>query len=252
MDIHRPKAAHSVREFVIEIGTIICGILIALGLEQAVETLHWSHKVEAAREALREELSSAAYSAQERLALKGCLESRLDKLEASLATSGNYWAGQPWTRYAGSLLNEGAAYGAPIRNWDTGVWRSLVADGTAAHFPRDEMLRLTAVYQFIDNVREQNGHERAQLAPVAALGRSFSLSQTARDTIRVAVEEQREMNRLAALGGAQIADSIRRAEMGPASPLWLKRIKGLQRYAEDCDAGRPTRFNSDGYPADQA
>jgi hypothetical protein len=26
MDIHRPKAAHSIREFLVEIGTIICGI----------------------------------------------------------------------------------------------------------------------------------------------------------------------------------------------------------------------------------
>jgi hypothetical protein len=34
MDIHSPKAAHSIREFLIEIGTIICGILIALGLER--------------------------------------------------------------------------------------------------------------------------------------------------------------------------------------------------------------------------
>ena len=33
MEIHKPKAAHSVREFLIEIGTIVCGILIALGLE---------------------------------------------------------------------------------------------------------------------------------------------------------------------------------------------------------------------------
>jgi hypothetical protein len=37
MEIHKPKAAHNVREFLIEIGTIVCGILIALGLEQAVE-----------------------------------------------------------------------------------------------------------------------------------------------------------------------------------------------------------------------
>ena len=32
MDIHRPHAAHSWREFAIEIGTIVLGILIALGL----------------------------------------------------------------------------------------------------------------------------------------------------------------------------------------------------------------------------
>ena len=29
MDIHKPKAAHSIREFLIEIGAIICGIIRA-------------------------------------------------------------------------------------------------------------------------------------------------------------------------------------------------------------------------------
>jgi hypothetical protein len=49
MEIHRPKAAHSIGEFLVEIATIICGILIALGLEQAIETLHWRHEVEVER-----------------------------------------------------------------------------------------------------------------------------------------------------------------------------------------------------------
>jgi hypothetical protein len=56
MDIHRPKAAHSIREFLIEIGTIICGILIALGLEQVVEVIHRNEQAGEAREALRTEL----------------------------------------------------------------------------------------------------------------------------------------------------------------------------------------------------
>jgi hypothetical protein len=56
MDIHKPKAAHSWREFAIEIGTIICGILIALGLEQAVEAVHRGAEVREARAALRAEI----------------------------------------------------------------------------------------------------------------------------------------------------------------------------------------------------
>ena len=48
MEIHKPKAAHSWREFLTEIGTITCGILIALGLEGVVERSHHRH---AAREA---------------------------------------------------------------------------------------------------------------------------------------------------------------------------------------------------------
>lgn len=44
MEIHKPKAAHSWREFLIEIGTIVCGILIALGLEQVIVRVEWSHR----------------------------------------------------------------------------------------------------------------------------------------------------------------------------------------------------------------
>ena len=64
MDIHKPKAAHSWREFLIEIGTIICGILIALGLEQVVESVHRGSEVREAREALHKELSINAQGAE--------------------------------------------------------------------------------------------------------------------------------------------------------------------------------------------
>jgi hypothetical protein len=37
MDIHKPKPIHNFREFLSEIGVIVCGVLIALILEQAVE-----------------------------------------------------------------------------------------------------------------------------------------------------------------------------------------------------------------------
>ena len=57
MDIHKPKAAHSLREFAVEIGTIICGILIALGLEQVVEAVHRGAEVGEAREALRRDIA---------------------------------------------------------------------------------------------------------------------------------------------------------------------------------------------------
>lgn len=57
MDIHKPKAAHSVREFLIEIGTIICGIVIALSGEKLLERLQRDAEVREARAALRAEVS---------------------------------------------------------------------------------------------------------------------------------------------------------------------------------------------------
>jgi hypothetical protein len=57
LEVHVPKAAHSLHDFAIELLTIVAGI--AIGMEQAVETLHWHEKVKAAREALRHELPAS-------------------------------------------------------------------------------------------------------------------------------------------------------------------------------------------------
>ena len=55
MHIHKPKALHGWREFLGEIGVIVCGVLIAIVLDQSVEALR--HRAEAKEMAgkLREE-----------------------------------------------------------------------------------------------------------------------------------------------------------------------------------------------------
>lgn len=56
IDVHpAPHAAHSLRDFVTHIATIVLGIIIAIGLEQAVETIHHRHQGERIAAALREE-----------------------------------------------------------------------------------------------------------------------------------------------------------------------------------------------------
>jgi hypothetical protein len=87
MDIHKPKAAHSIREFLIEIGTIICGILIALGLEQGVEWLHTQHLREEARDAIRGELREDLYQLRRRGEVQACVDARLGELETLLLST---------------------------------------------------------------------------------------------------------------------------------------------------------------------
>jgi hypothetical protein len=55
MDIHKPKPWHGVREFAKEIGTIVIGVLIALGAEQTVEAIHRQRDRTELREALQRE-----------------------------------------------------------------------------------------------------------------------------------------------------------------------------------------------------
>ena len=58
MEIHKPRAAHSWREFVVEIGTITIGIVIALGLESLIEAGRNHETVDAARAQIIAELKT--------------------------------------------------------------------------------------------------------------------------------------------------------------------------------------------------
>ena len=60
MHFHLPKPLHGWREFVGEVGIIVIGVLIALGAEQVVETLHWRDEVGTFRTAVRRPRSSVS------------------------------------------------------------------------------------------------------------------------------------------------------------------------------------------------
>ena len=85
MEIHKPKAAHSWREFLIEIGTIVLGILIALGLEQSIEALHERQLAHEAHEAIDAEIRGDLDLISSRLSRQECIERRLDQVTGLLA-----------------------------------------------------------------------------------------------------------------------------------------------------------------------
>jgi hypothetical protein len=59
IDVHAPhEATHTWTDFFIHIATIVLGLIIAVGLEEAVEYVHHRHQVREAREQLRSELEN--------------------------------------------------------------------------------------------------------------------------------------------------------------------------------------------------
>jgi hypothetical protein len=80
MDVHKPKPWHGVREFVKEIGTIVIGVLIALGAEQVVERLHEARMSDEAREAVRSEINLDLANMKRRAEVEPCIARRLVEL----------------------------------------------------------------------------------------------------------------------------------------------------------------------------
>ncbi len=108
MDIHKPKPIHGWREFVSEITVIVCGILIALMLEQVAEAWRMHERVESGEASIRAEFSDQLVYATIYLRLKPELDDRIIKLEdaavshdhgeaARLASQVAPFAMRPWS-----------------------------------------------------------------------------------------------------------------------------------------------------------
>lgn len=134
MDIHKPKLWHGGREFVKEIGTIVVGVLIALGAEQAVQWLHWRTDVADAREALKDEVRADAT-----LSAVSVVESRciLNGLQDFVA-----WAkGGPHAKLGDALL----------KSESSTAWDVAKAGQTLSHMPLQERLAFGRFYAGVAN-----------------------------------------------------------------------------------------------------
>ena len=140
MEIHKPKAAHSWREFLTEIGTIVCGILIALGLEQAVEWSHWQHVVVEQRERIEAERSRMLGAMNARAGLEACITRRLNDIGLLLD---RHDGGRP--------LNLQGQVGRPVYyNPSTAAWTTAIANQAVSHMPAAEQAYLARSYSDYD------------------------------------------------------------------------------------------------------
>lgn len=107
MHFHLPKPLHGWREFAGEVGVIVLGVLIALGLEQIVQSIHERNIAAEARENVRDEAALNLSAIRDRIDVQPCIERRLDELSRILF-------GQAMAPYGRSQA--GLAYRRPGRS----------------------------------------------------------------------------------------------------------------------------------------
>jgi len=91
LDVHAPhQSVHTWKDFFVHIATICVGLLIAVGLEQAVEGVHHHHQREQLLVSLdhdtRATLQDADFAAAERLQRMQWIQVRIEQVQSALAS----------------------------------------------------------------------------------------------------------------------------------------------------------------------
>jgi hypothetical protein len=136
MDIHLPKPIHGWRAFIGEVGIIVLGVLIALGLGQLAESIHENTIAGEARDAVRAEVRENLWWLDYRGLREPCIRRRLAELDDLLARARRGEA-TPLVHYIGIL---------PHAKITTLRWEANSQAGRASLFSGDEQRSLGNMY----------------------------------------------------------------------------------------------------------
>jgi type II secretory pathway pseudopilin PulG len=137
MHVHPPKPLHGWREFFGEVGIIVLGILIALALEQAVESLHGRERAHQVQEQLHVEISDNVQSAAMWLAAAPCLDRQISDIENGLL------AARESGRYAGA-----ERFSPPLVRFQSEAWLNARAMQVFDRLPARDAKALGSFYFF--------------------------------------------------------------------------------------------------------
>jgi hypothetical protein len=136
MHFHLPKPLHGWRAFGGEVGIIVLGVLIALGVEQAASALHDRASKREAHQAVYAEIKQNLSYMKARMATQGCVERRLNEIGTLVAKAGD-----------GALSPRPKWIGQPAIWFNSDErWQAATGSGRASLFSPDEQSRLAGVY----------------------------------------------------------------------------------------------------------
>ncbi len=141
LDVHPPhNPTHTWRDFFIHIATIVIGLLIAVGLEQAVELLHHRHVLAETRENLHEELNEESEVIQSNLDIMHAEQKEL-RADADILRG---------TAHDGDKLIYRWGFSAPRSI----AWTTAKSNNTTALMTPDEVEQYSYIFFLREHVTE--------------------------------------------------------------------------------------------------
>jgi hypothetical protein len=186
MHFHLPKPLHGWRAFVGEVGIIVVGVLIALGAEQVVETIHWRHQLDAERKALDDDVASTWDAMSARQIIQQCVDRRLDEL-------GLVFARHEQSKALGII----GPIGRPgVWSASQGALQMATADGSLSHMPFKEKRKYFAVAADYDIFARTANEERDSWRTLQALDDPAALDAEDWRDLRKAYRDAIDSNRV--------------------------------------------------------
>jgi hypothetical protein len=168
MEVHKTKLIANWRELLKEWGIIVVGVLTALLAEQAVQSIAWSHKVDAALADMDNELGSGdGPQAYARLAIHDCVAARLNSLRSAVERG---------DRTQSIALID--TIWLPGRTYDSLAREAATASDVASHLPHDRMLQYRIIYEVIPDMDRLSDRELVDLSRLRGLPRSGGTLET--------------------------------------------------------------------------
>lgn len=143
LDVHTlSKKIHGLKDFLLHILTITVGLLIALSLENFVETRHHRDLVHQADAALHTEIEANTKTAA---VIREQIKSTLEKLDGDLATLTRL-RNEPDTQH------DALKFEFNIRSFDDAAWKTSQAAGTFVYMPYEDTSEFASIYGYQEDV----------------------------------------------------------------------------------------------------
>lgn len=224
------------RRFFGEVGIIILGVMVALGLGAIATEIGWRRDVTDARAALAFEFGDGIGQGKLIVRVTPCVEQRLDQLTRIVADAES----------SGRLPPVGAIGTPPWHTWDSGVWDSAIASQTVSHFPPDEASGIVGFYNFLSILRENTSRELdlwTRLYALVGPGRIFTAEEARQ--VDATIGEARLTHRLmarAAIRSEQLARAYRLAYDKDTASIYTRKPNTAQTICQPIPAQAPATY----------
>lgn len=127
------------QRFLREVGGVVLGVLIALGIGEIAEAIRWQVRIDRGKTAMRAEMAGNRFNMAERAAMRPCIARRLDAIASVVEAA----------RRGAPLPAIGGIVGPPDRIGERAAFDVAMAEGILLHSDAGEARDIALIYDVV-------------------------------------------------------------------------------------------------------